>query len=120
MDVIRRNALQGLIVILGALYIYVGAYETGPTRFVGILGGLLIAAAALARGRSRLIAAALLLLGALPLAIATWWSIVTPLIAVLTLLLGGIILIRQPRNATVAAKTATVGARKIQSLAEAD
>lgn len=111
MEVIRRNALEGLLVILGGLYVYLGAYETGLTRFVGVLAGLLIAAAALARGRSRPIAAALLLLGALPLAIATWWSIVTPLIAVLTLLLGGIILIRRPRGATVAAMSATVGAR---------
>jgi|ERR1700680_2901201 len=120
MVVIWRNALEGLLVILGALYVYIGAYETGLTRFVGILGGLLIAAAALSRSRSRRIAAALLLLGALPLAIATWWSIVTPLIAVLTFLLGGIILSRQPRGATVAGITATMAPGRYESLVEAE
>jgi hypothetical protein len=120
MDVIRRHALEGLLVILGGLYVYVGAYETGRTQFAGILGGLLIGAAAFVGSRSRLIAAALLLLGALPVAIATWWSIVTPLMAVLTLLLGGIILIRQPRGATVAATTPPRAQGRYKSLAEAD
>jgi hypothetical protein len=97
MNVIRRNLLEGLLVILGGLYVYVGVYETGIGRFAGILGGLIIVAAAIVGGRSRLIAGSLLLLGALPLAIATWWAIVTPLIAVLALLLGGIILFRRPK-----------------------
>ena len=93
MNVIRWNLLGGLLVILGGLYVYVGVYETGITRFAGVLGGLIIVAAALVGRRSRLITGSLLLLGPLPLAIVTWWSIVTPLITLLALLLGGIILV---------------------------
>jgi hypothetical protein len=92
MDVIRRNVLEGLLVILGGLYVYVGIYETGIPRLTGILGGLIIVVAAFVGIRSRLIAGGLLSLGTIPLAIASWWSIVTPLIAVLALLLGGIML----------------------------
>ncbi|HEY4844358.1 MAG TPA: hypothetical protein VII89_01565 [Candidatus Dormibacteraeota bacterium] len=97
MNVIRRNLLEGLLVILGGLYVYVGVYEIGVARFAGILGGLIIVAATVVGRRSRPIAGSLLLVGTLPLAIATWWSVVTPLVAVLALLLGGNILFTQPR-----------------------
>ena len=50
---------------------------------VGILGGLAICAVlTIARGNHRL-ALDFLAIGALPFAIATWWSVVTPLIAAL-------------------------------------
>jgi hypothetical protein len=104
MEVIRRNVLEGLLVILGGLYVYVGIYETGFPRLTGILGGLIIAVSAVIGIRSRLIAGGLLLLGTIPLAVASWWSIVTPVIAVLALLLGGIILSRKPAHSMIVAR----------------
>jgi hypothetical protein len=96
MNVIARNVLEGAIVVLAGLYAYVGIHEAGTARFIGIIGGVLIVAGLFARSSSRLLAAGLLVIGALPLAIATWWSIVTPLIALLLLLLGWIVLTRKP------------------------
>jgi uncharacterized membrane protein len=95
MNVIARNVLEGAIVVLAGLYAYVGIHEAGTARLFGIVGGVLIVAALFARSSSRSIAAGLLVIGALPLAIATWWSIITPLIALLVLLLGWIVLARK-------------------------
>jgi hypothetical protein len=96
MNMIGRNVLQGAMLALAGLYAYVGIHEVGRARLLGTIGGVLIVAALFARSRSRLLCAGLLLIGAPPLAIATWWSIITPLIAVLVLLLGWIVLARKP------------------------
>jgi len=104
MDGIRRNGLEGLLVILGGLYVYVGIYETGIPRLTGILGGLIIVVSAFVGIRWRVIAGGLPLLGTIPLAIASWWSIVTPLIAGLALLLGGIILSQKRARAMLVAR----------------
>jgi hypothetical protein len=91
---IRRNWLIGLTAITALLYIYVGIGAHGLTRLLALAGGVLILAAAAAR--SRLLAWLLLLAGALPVAVATWWSIVTPLLAVLALLFGWLVTRRPP------------------------
>jgi uncharacterized membrane protein len=96
MNVIGRNVLQGAMGALAGLYAYVGLHEVGTVRLFGTIGGVLIVAALFARSHSRVLGAGLLLIGALPLAIATWWSIITPLIALLLLLLGWIVLARKP------------------------
>lgn len=84
-----RHWRLGLLVVCGAYYVFLGATALGFAGVLGILGGLLIWAAARAAPRSPpMIAYALLLGGALPFAAATWWSVITPLIAVLTVVIG--------------------------------
>ena len=78
----------GLVVVIAALYAWVGVSAHGLDQLLGLLGAPLIVAALAVAPRSRPTAAGLLLLGALPLAITTWWSVATPLLAVLCLLLG--------------------------------
>jgi chromate transport protein ChrA len=93
---IRRNWLIGLTAITALLYIYVGIGAHGLTRLLALAGGVLILAAAAVAARSRPLAWMLLLAGALPVAVATWWSIVTPLLAVLALLFGWLVTRRPP------------------------
>jgi len=102
-NAIRRNWLRVLTVILGGLYIYAAIHESGVLRLTGLVGGVLIVIAPFAGIRSRLLGGGLLMMGALPFAILTWWSIVTPLIAACALLLGGIAVGRResPRLADI-------------------
>ena len=74
--------------IIAALYAWVGVSLHGPDQLLGLIAAPLIIAALAVDPRSRPTAACLLLLGALPLAVATWWSVATPLLAVLCLILG--------------------------------
>ena len=78
----------GLVVVLAALYAWVGVSMHGPAQLLGLIGAPLIIAAIAVAPRSRSTATAMLLLGTLPLALTTWWSVATPLLAVLCLLLG--------------------------------
>lgn len=84
----EQRWLAGLTVTLGACYVFLGADALGVPGVLGILGGLAIWAALLVGPRRHRLALALLALGALPFAITTWWSVVTPLTAVLTLVTG--------------------------------
>jgi len=87
---ISRHWLAGLTAVLGVLYILLGAAAGGLAGALGIAGGLLIViVAAAARRLPPLAGAALLVLGAVPFPFLTWWSLVTPLIAVLALAIGG-------------------------------
>ena len=70
--------------VIGSL----AAAANGIDRIRGLPGALLILGALAVTPRSRAVAAVLLFLGALPLAVSTWWSAATPLLAVLCLLLG--------------------------------
>ena len=72
----------------GAYYVFLGATALGITGVLGILGGVLMWAAARTAPRSPRVAYALLLGGALPFAAATWWSVVTPVVAVLAVVIG--------------------------------
>lgn len=92
----RRNWLIGLTAVTALLYIYVGIGAHGLTRLLALLGGVLILAAVAAAARSRPLPWLLLLAGALPVAVATWWSIITPLLAVLALLFGWLVTRRPP------------------------
>ena len=97
---IARHWLAGLTVVLGVYYVFLGSVALGPAGTLGILGGLLIMIAVLvpARGSTRLVVS-LLVVGALPFAILTWWSVVTPLIGVLALAIGGVALAGERRGA---------------------
>ena len=96
---LRRNWLMGLTVALAAMYGWIGFAAQGISRLVGLLGAVLIVAALVAATRSRPAAAALLVVGALPLAVITWWSVVTPLLAAVALTVGMVAIRRVPSPA---------------------
>jgi hypothetical protein len=74
---------------LGLLYVFLGSAALGLAGVLGIVGGLVVVALAVTEGGRRpRIAVALLAIATLPFAALTWWSVVTPLIALLTLALG--------------------------------
>jgi hypothetical protein len=79
---------SGLLALCGAYFVFLGASAFAVPGLLGVLGGLLIWAAIAAAARSHVAAYTLLALGVVPFAIATWWSVVTPVIAVLALTLG--------------------------------
>jgi hypothetical protein len=87
-ETLHRTWRISLVVVIAALYAWVGISAHGIDRILGLAGALLILGALAATRRSRAVAAVLLLLGALPLAVTTWWSVATPLLAALCLLLG--------------------------------
>jgi uncharacterized membrane protein YfcA len=78
----------GLVVVVALLYAWIGLSAGTPDSVAGVGGAVLIVAALVLERRSRPVTIALLLVGAVPLAVLTWWSLVTPLLAVLCLLLG--------------------------------
>ena len=86
----------GLTALLAALYGWIGLAGHGVNRALGLTGALLVLAALPAARRSRPIAVILLVLGAVPLAVAAWWSIVAPLVGLLALLLGWAAIRSQP------------------------
>ena len=77
----RWNVMLGA---LGALEVWLAATAAGPARILGVLGGLLIVGTAALRPRGWW-APALVGVGALPLAVLTWWSVTTPLLALLAI-----------------------------------
>jgi hypothetical protein len=88
-SITEHRWLGGLAAILGGYYVFLGVDALPKAAgALGILGGLAIWAALIATHRSHRLALILLAAGALPFAIATWWSVVTPLIALLVLLTG--------------------------------
>ena len=90
MATIQRLWWVGLTGVVGLYYLVIGAMVGGVTGIVAILGALLIGSALALRTRSMPAASVLLVMGALPLGILTWWSLVTPIMAVLALLCGGL------------------------------
>ncbi len=87
--VIRANWLSGLVSALGAFELLM-AVTVGPAAVLatGVVGGLALIATPWLTARSRTGAIALLLAGTVPFAVLTWWSVATPLLAVLGLVIG--------------------------------
>lgn len=79
------GVLAGLIAMT---YVWVGVAVEGWDRVWAVAGGLVILAALVAARRSSVLAVVLLVVGAVPLAASTWWSIVTPVLAITALTLG--------------------------------
>jgi hypothetical protein len=96
-----------LLAVLGLLYLWIGLAAHGWDRLFGIGGGVLILVAAEAIRRFTTIGPGVLLLGSLPLAVATWWSIVTPGLAILTLLMG-VLALRRTRASLSEARVSGV------------
>jgi len=72
MATLDRAWIPGLAAILAGYYVVLGMVIGGTSGVVGIGGGLLIGVALVLRGRSRPIAGALLVAGAVPLAVMLW------------------------------------------------
>jgi len=99
-DTLRRTWPSVLVVLLALLYVWIGVAAHGWDRTLGLGGGVVILAAIAAARQAVPGAYALLVIGALPLAIVTWWSITTPVLAILILPLGWTAVrhLRQPRT----------------------
>jgi len=79
---------------LGALELWLAATATGPARILGALGGLLVLATAALRPRQWAVVP--VAVGALPFAVLTWWSVTTPLLALLAVVFAAARTTRRP------------------------
>lgn len=94
-ETISRCWLATLTVVLGAFYIFLGATALGVGGMLGIGGGItILAIVALPTRIPTRVASLVLVAAALPFAVLTWWSIVTPLLAVLVVATGSFALRR--------------------------
>jgi hypothetical protein len=76
-------------ILLGLMYVALGVVAHGLSSVLGIAGGLVTCSLVAARGRiRRSVAVPCLMIAVVPFAVLTWWSLVTPLIAVLTIGIG--------------------------------
>jgi hypothetical protein len=98
---VQRHWWSGLTAILAIYYLAVGVGIGGTTGIAAIVGAILIGSGLWVRSRSRILAAALLILGALPLAALTWWSAIAPVLAVLALICGGVAITTARRTRTI-------------------
>jgi hypothetical protein len=85
---IRTQWVPVLVVVLSLIYLVFGIVARDRVGLLGIAGfGVAVTALALRR-RSHLGAAIALVVAAVPFAVATAWTVVTPLTAVLLLAIG--------------------------------
>ena len=86
---ISRYWLAALTSILAAFYVFLGATALGIAGVLGILGGIAVFAALAASTRiPKRLRPLVLLVATLPFAALTWWSVITPLLAILILTIG--------------------------------
>lgn len=85
---LRREWPGVLAGLIAAMYLWIGAAAEDWDRLWGLGGGLAILVSLALSRRSVPLGLAVLALGALPLAVATWWSLVTPVLAVVVITLG--------------------------------
>jgi hypothetical protein len=90
MTLLKRRWMGILTAVLAMLYLYVGINSSGADMAAGLIGAALILLTQLELGLSQRIRESLLILGALPLAMMTWWSVVTPILAVLAIVIGSV------------------------------
>lgn len=95
-SVVRVNWLWALISVLGAFEVLM-AVSAAPasTTAVGVIAGVLLMAAPWATADAR-VRVALILLGSIPFALLTWWSLATPLLAAVAAGIGLATLRRTP------------------------
>lgn len=82
--------MAGLTALLAVLYAYIGISSGGVDMATGIVGAVLILAALPDLGLPRWVREVMLVVGALPLVALTWWSLVTPILAVLVIVIGSV------------------------------
>jgi hypothetical protein len=91
---VRRQWLRVLVSVLGAYEIGLAFTARPAIAALGVIGGLLVVAAPWVARRSTAWAVALLIVGTLPFAVLTWWSLIVPLVAVLALAIGLPVILR--------------------------
>jgi hypothetical protein len=97
-ETISRSWLAALTVALGAFYVFLGATALGVAGMLGIGGGItILTIVALSSRIPMRVASLVLVAAALPFAVLTWWSIVTPLLAIVVLTTGSFVLRRSAR-----------------------
>ncbi len=89
---------SGLVTVLGACLVLM-AVSAAPivTVLLGVAGGIAVLIAPWLPPRRRTVAV-LLLLTPIPFAIATWWSLVTPLVVLLAAVIGWFTIDRRPSS----------------------
>jgi hypothetical protein len=86
---VGRSWTAILTIVLAVSYIFLGATALGLAGLLGIVGGVLVIALVVTRGElPRPAARALLIAAVIPFALLTWWSVATPLIAILLVGVG--------------------------------
>jgi hypothetical protein len=90
MTLLKRRWMGILTAAVAMLYVYVGINSRGADMAVGLTGAALILLTLPELGLSWWIRESLLILGALPLAVMTWWSVVTPILAILAIVIGSV------------------------------
>ncbi len=103
--VVRAQWTPALVVVLAVVYLAFGIVHGGALGLVGVLGAVATVACLAVRHRSRPLAAGVLVVGAVPFAAATAWTVVTPLTAALLLLIGLPFLLDRTRTTTPPRKT---------------
>ncbi len=86
--VARAQWAPALIGVLALIYLAFGIVARGGTGLLGVIGAAVACLALAVRHRSRIAAVAGLMLAAIPFAVVTLWTVVTPLTAVLMLAIG--------------------------------
>lgn len=88
-SVIATNWLRGLLGVLGGCELLMAVSAASVANVVaGLLAGLALIAAAMRAGSHTRAMITLLIVATLPFAVLTWWTIVTPLISVVGLVIG--------------------------------
>ncbi len=90
MDAVKRSWMAVLTAVLAVLYGYIGISSGGVGMAAGLIGAALILLALPDLGLPRWVRESMLVVGALPLAALTWWSLVTPILAVLAIVIGSV------------------------------
>ena len=88
-SVVATNWLRGLLGVLGGCELLMAVSAASVVNVVaGLLAGVALIAAAMRGGSHTRAMVALLVVATLPFAVLTWWTIVTPLITVVGLVIG--------------------------------
>ncbi len=95
---LRLSWMPALVAVLALYYLALGVVVGGGIGLVGIAGAVLISTALVMRPQSRWIAAILLATGAIPFAVLLWWSVIAPVLGLVTLIIGGALIVRRSND----------------------
>lgn len=76
------------VALLALMQVWIGFSAEPPVRVVALVGAVLVVSTIAATRWSRAAAIGLLLIGTVPLAVLTWWSVAAPVLAAVTIAVG--------------------------------